>query len=218
MLNKSNSSNSKTILIVLGVVVILVIVVNALLSNSSNIDNTYNDSSSLNQDTDSSVNNALDEVAAPQAKTYSLNEPFNLSGYAISASDSGNYSWENIAFTLTKRGAFTALRGNTVTPKQGNFYIVFASAKNTGNEKQDLGFSVLYNSVLVDDKGNRFSNDDTTDLVYMIQYNWGYFSDYHEQRSVNPNLQAKDFIAFDVPNGNYKLCDKDNSTFCINLQ
>lgn len=217
MANKSHVKKSnRAVLVVLAIIILGVII--GISSSLSNSPDSGDNNGALNQNPQSSANDDVsNDITPPQIKTYSFNERFNKSGYSVSASNSGDYSWDNIGFSLVKRGAFTALRGNTVAPKQGSFYIVFASAKNVGNEKQDIGFSLLYNSVLVDEKGNRYSNDDTTDLVYMIQYNWGYFSDYHEQREVNPNLQAKDFVAFDVPNGKYKLCDSE-STFCVNLQ
>jgi hypothetical protein len=150
-------------------------------------------------------------------KTYNLQEPFNVSGHTLFASDSGDYNWNIKGVDLSKKESITAYNGSILKPTSGKYYLFFINAVNAGKEKQDMSYGLTNDLILITKDGVKYSPDDNSTLTTSIEGDESYFSSYYDQRQVNPGNTAKDYAIFDVPDGAYKLCQKELKTFCVDI-
>jgi len=174
-----------------------------------------------NKAREASLNDALQTDTTNQStnnsetpfKTYQLGESFNITESNIF----DEYSWEITNSELNKLDYVVNYNKEKYNQQYGKFYLFIIEALNKGKEQKDIEYSITNDLILVTSDGTRYSQLDNFDVEYAIQNkSYGIFTDYYSQKKANPGNKAKSYIVFDVPEQDYKLCQKDLNTFCIN--
>jgi hypothetical protein len=167
----------------------------------------------------SATQTANQSTETPPFKTYKLGESFSCEGDSFSSSDSGKFSWNITNTELQKLDKIVSYKKENIKPENGKFYLFIFEAKNVGKEKQDLYFSVTDDLILITADSVKYSKSEDSTIATTIQdENYGIFQkSYYQEKEVNPGIQAKSYVIFDVPDQNYKLCQKDLDTFCIDV-
>lgn len=193
--NKKRLKKSRGCLIYIGLGLLLIIIWS--LGSNKNDNKSQNNISKQNSVTETSV------------KNYQLGQSFDLTGDFLNK----KYNWHITKSEVKKIDSHKETCGftrNTFTSKNGKYYVVILEGENKASEEFDIDMTVVSNLILVSKDGKKYSQNDIDMEAPYRTCNFGIDSD-----DANPGSIAKSAAVFDVPEQEYKVCDKYMKSFCI---